>query len=927
MPKANIPFYHMNGGEVSRLALARVDMEKMRFAADTMVNWMPLTMGPMAFRPGTTFVGGTAYNKKTKLLEFVYSTTDASLIELNDIRARFWKDDELVSRVKDLSSDIQSFVDWRLTPSPGGNIVLVGAPGERSTYLRFSPVLTGTTSKAQGYIYCTGNHGKKHSLIFSTVQGEKINIRIGSTPGNDDVFATTALPPGQHHLCFIPQSDLLYIEFENNLPTSYICYQPYIGRGEEAVVTLITPYEEADLDYVKYDQSGDYVFIACKNKPPYYLMRGQNDSWSLCPYLPANGPFPAKPGNDTFKFTSDVVSGNGVLTCNKPFFRESHNSSLLRLFHEGQLRQSNLAVQSSYVKPIRVSGVTNRVPITYIVINNFPVATGGQARDFDRLFYIAITGLTGTGAEVELQRTTDPDGKGDWKSIKTYTANVDETYQDDDDNVITYYRLYMKKAGTGNPPFAALWYPGGGDYGICRINFRYSDTQANVQILREFSNITPSMSWRLQEWNGFDDNYPTSVTFHEGRLWWSGGDRIWGSESDNFDSFDFEKIGDAAPISRSIGKGPIQTTNFMLSLNRLVIGTDAGITSVRSSSFDEPLTPTQFSIKFSNTQGTHLLRGLALDNSGVYIQRSNRRVYLITFNSQKFDYQTIDLTRLNIDIGMGGFKDLAIQRQIDTRMLFVRNDGQIACLLFDEADEVMAWYRLQTREGDEFESIATLPGPIEDRVYVVVKRIINGEERRYIEKFARLDQTQDECCAGLILTDSSFIFHDVNTATLTGDLKYLEGATVAVWADGVDKGSYKVSGGSITLPAAVKNAVVGLPYTARYISPKLAFAAASGTAVNRAKRISQIGFVLDRTHYQGVRYGQYDPRTGEYTYDNLPLVEDGQESPANKIWPFYDQQTFDFNGSWSSDSRLYLEAASPRPATVLGVTLEMGTSG
>ena len=122
-------------------------------------------------------------------------------------------------------------------------------------------------------------------------------------------------------------------------------------------------------------------------------------------------------------------------------------------------------------------------------------------------------------------------------------------------------------------------------------------------------------------------------------------------------------------------------------------------------------------------------------------------------------------------------------------------------------------------------------------------------------------------------------------------------------------------------------AVVGLSYAAQFVSAKLAYAAREGTAVNQLKRVNKIGMVLDRTHYQGVRYGQYDKLSGTYTADDLPLIEDGAATAANTVWQYYDYQQFELNGMWDTDSRIYLEAASPRPATVMGITIELETSG
>ena len=577
--------------------------------------------------------------------------------------------------------------------------------------------------------------------------------------------------------------------------------------------------------------------------------------------------------------------------------------SLMRLFHQSQLVSENLNVQGTATKPVRVTGLS----------------TGST----DRQISISVTGLTGTGSTVTLQRTFDPDGLTDWVKVADYATDQASTYQDNRDNVITYYRLYITNYSSGTH-VCQLTYVGGGGAGIARIQSINSSMVANIQILSDFRGYTQALDWRFQDWNA-DIGYPSSVTLHEGRLWWSGGSRVWGSVSDNYYSFDFDKVADDAPISRSIGKGPIQNTNFMLSLSRLAIGTDSGIVTARSSSLDEPLTPKAFNLKYTNTQGTAPIRGLALDQKGVFIQRSNRRVYMMEFTTQNFDYKTADLTRLNPDIGLPGFSSIAIQRQIDTRILFVRTDGQLACLLFDENDEINAWFRYQIGGNGIVENIAVLPGQIEDQVYVGVKRTINGVTKRYVEKFARLD----ECQGATInkLADSFGIYSGSAVTTITG-LGYLEGQTVCIWGNGKDLGTKVVTGGQITgLSEAVTYAIVGLPYTAQYISAKLAYAAREGTAVNQVKRVNKIGMVLDRTHYQGVRYGQYDKAAGTYTSDDLPLIEDGAQTAADTIWQYYDQQQFELNGKWDVDSRIYLEAASPRPATVEGITIEQQTNG
>lgn len=908
MAKQAVPFYHLNAGEVSKLSLMRVDLDKMRVAADTMINWMPLAQGPMTLRPGSQYIGATRENNKARLLEFVYASDDTAILELTDTYLRIWQNDALVSR-EGVTSTIQAYSAWTKTASTGSSITVDGAG-----MLNISSVTEGNRSYAYGTINCTSNQNKKHGLRINVVQGGDLLFKIGTSADADDVIPTTTLSTGRHSIGFVPTANTLYVQFESKDERSYRV--DIIAIEPAGPVEVVTPWYEANLPDIRYDQSADVVFVACAGIPQYMIERRTGNSWSVVKYESNDGPFPAKPGDKTYKFTPSGVRGDVTITCNKKFFKTVHEGALIRLFHEGQNFSQRLNVQGVATDSIRVSGVANYLPVSFLVINNVPQPIGGFIQSFDRVFTITVTGIAG-GTVIELQRTYDPDGLADWVAVEQYSVDTTKSFITDwSDNVIVYYRLFCRTYGSGTAT-CSLNYSGSGKYGVARIKSVASATSATCQVLTPFANTTATSNWRLSEWNG-EDGYPSSVTIHEGRLWWSGGTRIWGSVSDDYASFDFEATGDAAPISRSIGKGPIQNTRFMLSLGRLAVGTDSGIVTARSSSFDEPLTPTNFVLKYTNSQGVTNLRGLQIDQKGVFVQRSDRRVYLIDFTAQKFDYQTTDLTRLNTDIGLVGFSDLAIQRQFDTRLWFVRNDGMIAVLVYDEQDEVLAWYRIKSADTGLYENVAVLPNAIEDSVYVVVNR----DDARYIEKFARLDQVQTG--PTYYLADS-FVFGG-DTQVVSG-LDHLNGKTVCAWGSESDLGTFTVVGGQIDLGDIKDNVVVGLPYRAQFVSAKLAYAARGGTAVNKAKRINQVGFVLHKTHYQGVKYGQYNAETGAYNTDNLPLVEEGKVTSTGKIWSHYDQQDFDMSGLWSADSRIYIEANSPRPATVLGFTIDMATSG
>src|SRR5579872_4663095 len=96
--KANAPLYSLNVGEVSKIALGRVDVAKLRMAASCQINWLPWVVGPMSLRPGLLYVGGILSNNPCRILPFVYDKLDTALIELTANEMRIWIDEVLLTR-------------------------------------------------------------------------------------------------------------------------------------------------------------------------------------------------------------------------------------------------------------------------------------------------------------------------------------------------------------------------------------------------------------------------------------------------------------------------------------------------------------------------------------------------------------------------------------------------------------------------------------------------------------------------------------------------------------------------------------------------------------------------------------------------------------------------------------------------------------
>src|ERR1700692_812910 len=88
----------LNAGEVSRLGLARVDLQKMRMACEQQSNWLPLVPGPAMMRPGTGYIDHTKADLAGKFIEFYFNASAVALLVLTPNVMRVMVNDAFIAR-------------------------------------------------------------------------------------------------------------------------------------------------------------------------------------------------------------------------------------------------------------------------------------------------------------------------------------------------------------------------------------------------------------------------------------------------------------------------------------------------------------------------------------------------------------------------------------------------------------------------------------------------------------------------------------------------------------------------------------------------------------------------------------------------------------------------------------------------------------
>ena len=843
----------------------------------------------MMLRPGLQYIGATLTNQAARFVEFIRSLSSNHLIEFTNVVMRVWTSDALVTRVS-VSSAVANgnfttdLASWTDNDEAGGVSAWV-----TGGYMSLAGTGTAAAIRDQTVTVAAGDQNKEHALRILIFRGPVV-LRVGSTSGGDEYVNETSLITGEHSIAFTPTGNF-YIRFLSRVKR--LVYVDSCNVEAAGVMALTSPYQAADLGNIRANTdslSVDVMFIACVGYQQRRLeRRASGRSWSLGLYQPEDGPFmTANTGTRTMQ--PSVLSGNGSLTSSSMFFKSGHIGALFAATSTGQSVSKAMTIVLDSTASIRVTGITT-----------------------DRAFTIDLSGLTGTGNTVVLQRSFDDAA---WVNVatKTWTADTVEAYTDGLDNQIVYYRLRCTVYAAGTTT-AILTISTGSIRGVCRVTGLAGSTVATIEIITDFGAIVATDNWEEGLWSDYR-GWPSAGSLYEGRMAWGGFDSIVLSVSDQFDGFDPETLGDSGPIIRSIGSGPMDTINWMLPLQRLILGAQLAEHSVRSNAFDEPITPSNFNRKQASSQGSQAVQAVRVDSRGFFVQRGGTRMFELAFDAETSDYGSKDVTILNPEVCRPSVVRMAVQRQPDTRIHCVLSDGTVAVLVYDRAENVTAWVKVTTT--GTVEDVVVLPGAsgsIEDQVYYVVNRTINAATVRYLEKWATEAECQGSYSTSATLNKQAdaFVVAAGGSATLTG-LTHLVGASVVVWANSKDLGTYTVSGaGEITVSESVdaNGAIVGLTYSALFKSAKL------GQTLSEYKNVDHVALILKNTHANGITMGP-----DFTTMDALPLMYEGAAVVATSTYSDYDTGSESFPGLWDIDARICLKAVAPRPCTVLAAVIE-----
>jgi len=252
--------------------------------------------------------------------------------------------------------------------------------------------------------------------------------------------------------------------------------------------------------------------------------------------------------------------------------------------------------------------------------------------------------------------------------------------------------------------------------------------------------------------------------------------RIWGSKigypknftrkipADASDAFDFTLS----------GAGYINEIRHAVDLGTLVILTASGEWVAQGDS-NGAITPTNGpNWRQHSYYGSSKITPIVMGGNMLYVQTQGSVVRDFGFDYQVDGYRGNDLTVFSAHL----FKNKTItswayQQVPHSTVWMIRSDGVLIGLTYLREHDILGWHRHDT--DGIYEQICSVPEGNETVIYTVVKRTINGETRRYIERMTNREQAET---IDLVLMDCAKTYDGRNTGATT---MTLSGGTL--WTD------------------------------------------------------------------------------------------------------------------------------------------------
>ncbi len=525
--------------------------------------------------------------------------------------------------------------------------------------------------------------------------------------------------------------------------------------AQQTIYEVPTPYQVADLDGLRFETSGDTIFITHPDYKPRLLQRFGETDWRISEYDADDGPFMPENIDDTFTMNVSAVTGSGVtLTAAQDIFAVGHVGALFKLKHYVEGQTATQAFGS--------------------------VTTGSSIRCFTTWRIISHGTWTGT---FKIEKSTD--GGTTWttlrafSSVNDFNANTSGT-EDVETNPVPFLVRVNFTAYTSGTANIDLTTDPFYQEGVIRLTSITSTKIAVGTMLQDAGSTANTSSWFEGSWSDYR-GWPAVSRFYQDRLVFAGTYTepmtMWMTQTSNYYSFfRHSTLLDTDGITARLPSRQLNAINGLVAFKRLLVFTSASIWSVGPVS-GSAMTPTTFTQEIEEYNGSNGINPVVIGNEAIYVQEHGHVISNIGFNLANDSFTGSDANILASHLfDKWEITDIAYQRNPDRIVWMLRDDGKLVGMTYMRDQEVVAfhWHDTGQDTGDMFESLCVVPSDGFDEVWFAVNR----ENGRFIERMVL--RMESSTCSGeqqissynQIFMDSVVTFNEpiaIEDITVDGD--------------------------------------------------------------------------------------------------------------------------------------------------------------
>jgi len=460
-----------------------------------------------------------------------------------------------------------------------------------------------------------------------------------------------------------------------------------------------------------------------------------------------------------------------------------------------------------------------------------------------------------------------------------------------------------------------------------------SSTIMKVTDVKIIGATTATKLWAEGAWSD-KRGWPRTLGFFEGRVVYAANTynplTTWFSETNDFEGMSAKTLAendnfDDDALIFTISAAQQNMIKWIMGQETLLIGTAGAEGKLTSYNRTQPLTPDNIpEYRPQSSYGSSNIQPIIINDVIVFVQRENRKIREFKYDFDSDIFVARDLTIYAKHITEGGITQIALQKQPDSILWAVRNDGTLPGMTYERLEDIYGWFRFVTDGNVESSAVISSAGQAttEDEVWMIVNRTIGGSTKRFIEYMKPRDWGSTD--TDVFFVDSGLSVAGSGGNTYVGGLDHLEGETVDILIDGkvgdqqvVGTGK-KVGGvgttgyvdlkiGGVATASTIK-LHIGLNYVSDLQPMKLEIPMGElGTARGRKKRIHEA--VISFKDTLGGFYGR--------DADNLDELDHAVTGTSGVMTALKtEEQTISFPGEDETSGNILIRQSYPLPMTV-----------